>query len=293
MQGRTIQFYLPTGNPQEIKIAEITSRAVQVISFSRAAFAAAIARAELTAPALYFLFGETDNGQPLAYIGETENATARLKQHQTKKKDWVEASVVVSKTAQFTKTHVKYLEWFAYRRATEASRYVLDKNIQVPSCPHLQEWEAADLNDHFETATLLLTALGHPILEPKPIAETVNVLICKGKQAESIGEYKAEGFIVFSGSTANVEETKTIQGWISKLRLALLEQGVLMQEDNVYRFTKDYIFKSPSAAAATVLGRSANGWIEWKYADGRTLDEIVRQSVGGTDSIAQEQTARL
>jgi hypothetical protein len=27
-----------------------------------------------------------------------------------------------------------------------------------------------------------------------------------------------------------------------------------------------------------VMGRSANGWIEWKTASGRTLDEVKRQA---------------
>jgi len=27
-----------------------------------------------------------------------------------------------------------------------------------------------------------------------------------------------------------------------------------------------------------VLARSANGWIEWKYPDGRTLDEVKRKA---------------
>lgn len=32
-----------------------------------------------------------------------------------------------------------------------------------------------------------------------------------------------------------------------------------------------------STAAALVLGRSANGWTEWKDAEGRTLDEVRRK----------------
>ena len=28
-----------------------------------------------------------------------------------------------------------------------------------------------------------------------------------------------------------------------------------------------------------VMGRSANGWIEWKAADGKTLDELKQQWV--------------
>ena len=33
-------------------------------------------------------------------------------------------------------------------------------------------------------------------------------------------------------------------------------------------------------AAMAVMGRSANGWIEWKAANGKTLDEVKRQVVG-------------
>jgi hypothetical protein len=33
-------------------------------------------------------------------------------------------------------------------------------------------------------------------------------------------------------------------------------------------------------AAIAVLGRSANGWLEWKTPQGQTLDEAKRQVVG-------------
>ena len=33
-------------------------------------------------------------------------------------------------------------------------------------------------------------------------------------------------------------------------------------------------------AALAVMGRSANGWIEWKAANGKTLDEVKWQVVG-------------
>jgi hypothetical protein len=58
------------------------------------------------------------------------------------------------------------------------------------------------------------------------------------------------------------------------LRQNLIERGVLQQEGNHYRFTQDYAFSSPSTAAAVVLGRSANGRIEWKDGQGRTLKEL-------------------
>ena len=39
------------------------------------------------------------------------------------------------------------------------------------------------------------------------------------------------------------------------------------------------VFASPSMAAMALMGRSANGWVEWKAASGRTLDELKRQVV--------------
>jgi len=36
-------------------------------------------------------------------------------------------------------------------------------------------------------------------------------------------------------------------------------------------------------AAMAVLGRSANGWVEWKTIDGRTLDAVKRQVVELTE----------
>jgi len=50
----------------------------------------------------------------------------------------------------------------------------------------------------------------------------------------------------------------------------------------LYRFTQDYSFSSPSTAAAVVLGRSANGRIEWKDAQGRTLKELQEAEAGAS-----------
>lgn len=50
----------------------------------------------------------------------------------------------------------------------------------------------------------------------------------------------------------------------------LLDKGVLRQKGDFLVFTSDYSFSSASAAAATVIGASANGRILWKLPDGRT-----------------------
>ena len=43
--------------------------------------------------------------------------------------------------------------------------------------------------------------------------------------------------------------------------------------------TSDITFSSPSTAAMFCLGRSANGWDEWKDKEYRTLDVIYRKQL--------------
>jgi Domain of unknown function (DUF4357) len=44
-------------------------------------------------------------------------------------------------------------------------------------------------------------------------------------------------------------------------------------------FYPHHLFTSPSMAAVALMGRSANGWAEWKTPRGQTLDEVKRQAV--------------
>jgi hypothetical protein len=65
------------------------------------------------------------------------------------------------------------------------------------------------------------------------------------------------------------------------LRQELIDNGVLQADNGNYKFAQDYAFSSPSTAAAVVLGRSANGRIEWKDGQGRTLKELQEREAAG------------
>lgn len=60
---------------------------------------------------------------------------------------------------------------------------------------------------------------------------------------------------------------------LKKLRQKLIDKGVV---DSDFLFTNDYIFTSPSLAAAIILGRNANGRVEWKTADQKTLNMLEK-----------------
>jgi len=275
-QGKTIQIFLPGGNPRGVKIAEFTSRTVQAVLVPRAQLEVAFERQELRAVGLYFLIGEGEDGNlPSLYIGEAEDCVERLKDQNKIKDFWNMAVVCVSKTSAFTKAHVKYLEWFCYEEANAAGRYRLSQT--VPTKSHLSEPAIADLMEHFDTVRILVSTLGFPIFDKIHKPKTKDVLRCKGKKANATGEYTEDGLIVFTGSLSNRVDAPASHGYLVSKRQQLLKEAVLEIVDNeTLRFTKDHIFPSPSQAAAVVLARNANGWTEWKYADGRTLDEVKR-----------------
>lgn len=274
--GKTIQIFLPDGNPRSIKIAEITSRTVLAVLIPRSKLDEAGKRGELDNVGVYLLFGHSDS-KPLVYIGEAENCLNRLRQHNKSKDFWTHTIAFVSKTKYFTKTHIKFLEWLCCEVAQKVNRFTLE-NGNTPNKPHVSESVEADLYDNFETIQILASTLGYPVFDEIKKPKTKEVIYCKGKEAYSEGEYTEDGLVVFTGGKCNLEESKSAGAWVIGMRAELKEKGILIEKDGVLVFGTDHVFSSPSAAAAVVLARRANGWIEWKYKDGKTLDEVKRQA---------------
>jgi hypothetical protein len=275
---QTIQIFLPDGSPTSIKEAEITNRLVKAILFPRNKLQEVSKREMVHFTGVYFLFGTSEDGvKPLVYIGEGEDCFNRIQSHNRKKDFWTHAVIIATKTDEYTKTDGKYLEHYCLERAQEINRYKTDNDTgsKKPSIPESREY---DLLDNFETAKILLATLGYPIFEEKRKAKSNGELFyCKSKNAFAEGELTDDGFLVHKGGQSNIEETRGMNKWIGILRKRLIAEEILKKENNVYVFQQDYIFNSPSAAAATILARSANGWTSWKDKNGKTLDELKRQ----------------
>lgn len=275
-QAKTIQIFLPSGEPRGIRIAEWTTRIVQAVLIPRSEFAVAKARPELDQVAVYLLFGESeDAAKPIVYIGQTEDVRKRLDHHNSTKDFWKTAILGVSKTHSFTQAHIRYLEWYCIQKTKEFGRFSLN-NDQTPSKPFVPEPMEADLLDSFETLSTLVSTLGFPVFEPIVKHDAAEQFFVKGKDAEATGELVEDGFVVRAGAIARLEVVPSAIETVEPMRKKLIESGVLVEEDGGYRFTQDYLFNTPSGAAAAVLGRSSNGWVDWKTKDGKTLHEVKR-----------------
>src|SRR5712692_8794891 len=115
----TIKLFLPRGDAKSLRTAEISNWTGMAIAAPRTELDELLQRDELGKAGVYILSG-TDplSGLPRAYIGEAEVIRERLKQHKTKE-FWVSAIAFVSKDANLTKAHVRYLE---SRLLTEATQ---------------------------------------------------------------------------------------------------------------------------------------------------------------------------
>ncbi|MFB8425980.1 GIY-YIG nuclease family protein [Priestia megaterium] len=288
-KAKTIQIFLPDGNPRGIKIAEVTNRTVQAILIPKNLLEEAKERDEVLNVGLYFLFdNELDGAKPQVYIGEAENSYERLKQHIKGKEFWEYAVLIVTnnKQNQFTKTDVKFLENLSFIQAKSANRFRLNQTI--PTKSFVPEWRQADLVDIFETIKLLLGTLGYPIFDElrndMSIGEeiTKDTFYCKGRGVIAEGELVSDGFVVYKGSEMALEPVKSFKERYSYHinRIKNMEkEGIVEVRNNKYIFLEDYLFNSPSAAADCVLQRSSNGWLDWKDTNGKTLDEIKRRQL--------------
>jgi hypothetical protein len=275
---QTIQFFLPQGEPRGIRIADITTRIVQAVLVPRSKLPEAAKRDELRSVGVYFLFGEPeDAAKPVVYIGETEDCYGRFLEHNRKLDFWQSAVAIVSKTNSFTKAHAKYLEWHCIKVAKEVGRFHLS-NGNAGGEPFVTEPMLADLMDAFDTLNVLTSALGFPLFEARPQATGADVFVLSGKDCEGQGQLVEDGFTVFAGSKARKQMVPSAEKWLQASRQELLASGVLVDDGTHLVFKEDHTFKTPSGAAMTVLGRTANGWKEWKSKFGGTLDELKRQS---------------
>lgn len=278
---KTIQIFLPFGDPQGIRISEITTRIVQAIEVPRALLPQFIKMPEAEQVALYFLLGQDEQSEPLIYVGQSSDLKTRMGTHNREKDFWDSAIIVISRTHSLTQTHTLFLEWFCLGKIREAGRCE-DCNGNAASRPHTPAPLEADCLEIYDTAKTLISTLGYPVFDPVAAAVAVRdpneIFFCRGSEADGRGMYTSEGFVVLAGSSERTETTQSFDKFsLGKHRESLLAAQVLKETDGRLVFQKDHLFRSPSQAALVLMGRSANGWVEWKNDKGQTLDEVKRQ----------------
>lgn len=283
-QGRSIRLFLVDGTPNGLLTAEIMNWTGHVLSGPRSKLSELVQRPEVGRTGIYFLVGPNPESslRPLVYIGESDDVGKRLKQHnrpeeQGGKDFWEKVCLVTSKDTNLTKSHVKYLESVLIASATQVGRCQL-VNGTAHDYGSLPESDLADMAFFAEQIRTILPVLGFDFLrehgkakvttgkpEMTPDASPIFVMDIpkygiKARAQEIDGE-----FFVLAGSKARDHwASSSSYASYQALYQQLTEDGVLVADGSgTVHFAKDQGFSSPSAAAAVVSGRAANGRTTW------------------------------
>ena len=274
--SKTIQMFIFEGNPNGRIMCELSNWNGRVYKISRNELLEFSQRDDAENTGVYFLFGKDEENNDTVYVGEAEKMFSRLKQHLKDSEYWNDCIAVISKDNLLNKAHVKYLENKFYLLAQNAGRAVVINNT-IPTCSSVSEYDEAMLQEFINNTKLLVNTLGYKVFDT--IEDTVvkhsnteqYFFIKAARGADAKGLMVSDGFAVMKGSVIANSTVQSMSDSLNKLRNSLIKKGII---DGNFKLTRDYIFTSPSLAAAIVMGRNANGRTEWKNAEHKSIRDI-------------------
>lgn len=312
--GKSIRIYLADGGVTGIRHGEIVNWTGQAIACPRTRFPELKEWTEAKRPGVYFLFGQDDeSGQDSVYVGEAEVVFDRLCSHISGKDFWTELVAFTSKDDNLTKAHVRYLESRLVSLVNSAGRYAIE-NSASPQLPSLPRADRDAMEEFIGGVQTLLGVLGHRVLEPlveRTPAPTIFEEVPSPQPAQNEAEQPAnlaatpsqsqtfqlrvsnliatavrtdEGLVIL----ANSDAASTVQSSLSigyrALRERLILSGVLIENGTKLKFAKDHLFRSPSQAAAVVVGYSINGRDNWRTPNGVNFTDFENRLAPNTYS---------
>jgi hypothetical protein len=280
--GFSVHIFIPSGEPEGLRIVEKSNWIGRGVVFPRSLFSEARKHPELKRFGVYVLWGPGESEQlPIVYVGEGR-VLSRLRKHVKEKDFWTHAAVFTSRDLYLTKSHVEYLEARLITLARDAKRCELDNSGGRP-LPDLSEADKAAAESFLADVLLCLPMVGVNAFEMATGAKGRTLYLkAKTKGIDARGIDAPEGFIVLADSTAAKSESGSIRDYLSKYRRDLIKKKVLTTQGRVLRLTQNWSFESPSRAAGVFLGREADGRIEWKDAEERTLKSIQEAEASET-----------
>jgi hypothetical protein len=276
----SIKIFLPGGDPDGLRTIEKSNWSGAGMVIPRSLLGEAKGRRELSRTGVYVLFGPPEeSGLPRVYVGEGDPIKPRLEQHAAKKDFWTSCIAFTSKDDNLNKAHVQHIESRLVGLAAQAKRCVSD-NGNTPALPSLSEADAADAEGFLAEMMLCFPVLGLSVFTPAAaIQKSAKLLYIAAKGIKAEGLETPDGFVVRAGSGAVKDATPLCDAYLKELRTALITNGVLKPTSDAYAFAQDYVFASPSTAAGVVQGRAANGRVDWKTTDGKTLKDLQESHI--------------
>lgn len=280
----SIRIFVPSGDPEGLRIIERSNWSGKALVFPRALLPEIKQRPEFRLTGVYVLVGPREDGEgDMLYVGEGDPVLARLENHFANKDFWSRVVFFVDGGTGLNKAQVQYLEARLIQLGHEAKRLPLENKNQ-PKRPTVHEADEADMEVFLSNLLQILPLINITAFERprRPSTRERRRFFCTSKGVQAEGYEGTDGFVVLEGSTAVTDAVASMETGVSgyyEMRKDLIVSGVLEPAGGGLRFTQDFSFKSPSAAAAVILGRSANGRLEWTDERGTPLKRLQEAAV--------------
>jgi len=277
-KGRSLELYFIDGKPDGMLTAEVFNWTGHLLMAPRTQITDALKRREARFTGVYLLIGEKD-GEPLLYIGEAEDVSDRIRNHDSKKDWWNTAVLVTSAANNLNKAHVKYLESRLVEVARAIGRIPLENGTN-PARPGLSEAAQANMEAFLEYIFMILPALRIDafLANTRPSHDTRKH---EGQQSTALFELHTPKHGIHASAILENGEFVVQEGSLARdvwggrgskdsgyaqLHTELVRMGILQSHltGKLRVFTANYAFKSPSAAAAVINGYPTNGTLAWK-----------------------------
>ncbi len=268
--SKTITIFLLDGDPTGTKKVQLGNWSGMAFIIPRNKLEIVNERDELQKQCVYFLIGGT-SVTPEVYIGEAENFKRRISGHQSKD-FWNTCIVFSAKDENLTKAHVRFLEAQFVLDCRKANRANLH-NANLPDGSKLSEEQESEMEEFMQNMKLVLSSLGYTFHQAMTVASPYYI---SSKGLKASAAFYSEGIMVLKGSQVSKQEAPSIPLTLKALRFEKLSDTTLIDRNTHYEVVQNLTFSSVSTAAGFVLGRSANGWMEWKNKEGKTIDEVER-----------------
>lgn len=238
----------------------------------------------------YVLLGSDPDGRLKAYIGQSYDFMARVKDHQIKKDFWDTALVFVSKTDEIFQSEVAYLEYCGITAAREVDNYNLDENKQSPKKPKISASQESGMDQFFRDIKLLTrfyndcslfdsySPLPKARTEKEPYHDFFFVMSKSGVDARIRYYEKTGKYVILSGSLITGIDGSSLRQSVQSIRNGVFKSPDVAKRDSSYEFLKDFELpsNSPSTTASFCAGTSRNGSTDLVDADGKTFKEIYQ-----------------
>lgn len=249
-------------------------------------------RQDLKQSGVFFLFGKNDDGDDEVYIGQAgirkngEGVLFRVSEHLKDEIYFSDAVMLTTQNNSFGPTEISYLENKFTNMAIDVDRYKV-RNGNDPNPGNVTEEKESELEDFVEYSKMVLGVLGYKIFVPIVDKDTKEkyentrdekelslYLSRKSGKSHRLIEAKCkrtdEGFVVLKDSMIEIIDSTAIPKSIKGLREQCIDKNEIVDG----KLNKNYLFNSPSYAAAFVLGTNANGRTSWKNEKGITLKDL-------------------